>query len=90
MKLPTYPSTRTTSLQVNNVILGWLPICTMRGVRIQAEQSRVGKRIARSELEAGDLVFFNTRRNALGHVGIYIGNNQFIHAANSRSGGCCG
>lgn len=53
--------------------------------RTAREQSRVGKRIARSELEAGDLVFFNTRRNALGHVGIYIGNNEFVHAASGRS-----
>ena len=28
----------------------------------------------------GDLVFFNTRRFAFSHVGIYIGHNQFIHA----------
>ncbi len=53
--------------------------------RTAREQSRVGKRVARSDLEAGDLVFFNTHRNALGHVGIYIGNNEFVHAAAGRS-----
>jgi peptidoglycan DL-endopeptidase LytE len=48
--------------------------------RTAREQSRVGMSVDRDNLDVGDLVFFNTRR-AFGHVGIYIGNNQFIHAA---------
>jgi cell wall-associated NlpC family hydrolase len=36
--------------------------------------------VARSELKPGDLVFFNTMRRAFSHVGIYIGEGQFIHA----------
>ena len=48
--------------------------------RTAREQSRVGMRVNREELEEGDLIFFNTRR-AFGHVGIYIGNNEFVHAA---------
>ncbi|MBN1613239.1 MAG: C40 family peptidase [Deltaproteobacteria bacterium] len=52
--------------------------------RTAREQSRVGMQVSRSELEAGDLVFFNTRR-PIGHVGIYIGNNEFVHAAAGRS-----
>lgn len=48
--------------------------------RTAFEQSRVGMRVTRSELVEGDLLFFNTRRPPIGHVGIYIGNNQFIHA----------
>ncbi|HOI73087.1 MAG TPA: NlpC/P60 family protein [Syntrophales bacterium] len=48
--------------------------------RTAREQSRVGMNVDKDELDVGDLVFFNTRR-AFGHVGIYIGNNQFIHAA---------
>lgn len=51
--------------------------------RTAREQSRVGKNVVREELEEGDLVFFNTRR-AFGHVGIYIGNNEFVHAAAGR------
>ncbi len=51
--------------------------------RTAREQSRVGKNVAREELKEGDLVFFNTRR-AFGHVGIYIGNNEFVHAAAGR------
>jgi cell wall-associated NlpC family hydrolase len=48
--------------------------------RTAIEQSRVGVRVARSDLVEGDLLFFNTRKPPIGHVGIYIGNNQFIHA----------
>lgn len=53
--------------------------------RTAREQASVGKRISRSDLEVGDLVFFNTRRRAFGHVGIYIGNNEFVHASAGRS-----
>ncbi|OPY90286.1 MAG: D-gamma-glutamyl-meso-diaminopimelic acid endopeptidase CwlS precursor [Syntrophus sp. PtaU1.Bin208] len=53
--------------------------------RTAREQSRMGVRVAKNELEEGDLVFFNTRR-AFGHVGIYIGNNEFIHASSGQSG----
>lgn len=45
-------------------------------------QFRVTKRISRSDLRAGDLVFFFRRGAA--HVGIYIGNNKFVHASNPR------
>jgi LysM repeat protein len=48
--------------------------------RTAREQAHVGKRVSRDELKEGDLVFFNTRR-AFGHVGIYIGNNEFVHAS---------
>ena len=51
--------------------------------RTAREQSQVGKFVAREELEEGDLVFFNTRR-AFGHVGIYIGNNEFVHASSGH------
>lgn len=53
--------------------------------RTAREQARIGKRIDREELEVGDLVFFNTRRRAFGHVGIYIGNNEFVHASSGRA-----
>jgi hypothetical protein len=48
--------------------------------RRSEEMSRVGGSIRPSELQPGDLVFFNTLRRAFSHVGIYIGNNQFVHA----------
>jgi len=51
--------------------------------RTAREQARVGMKVAKGELAEGDLVFFNTRR-AFGHVGIYIGNNQFVHASSGK------
>ena len=36
--------------------------------------------VRRDELKPGDLVFFNTMRRTFSHVGIYIGDNRFIHA----------
>jgi len=48
--------------------------------RTAREQSEVGAAIAQHELKAGDLVFFNTMRHAFSHVGIYLGDNRFLHA----------
>jgi cell wall-associated NlpC family hydrolase len=48
--------------------------------RRAVEMSRVGESVDRHSLEPGDLVFFNTLRRAFSHVGIYIGDNQFVHA----------
>jgi NlpC/P60 family len=53
--------------------------------RSAREQARVGKVIEKSQLEPGDLVFFNTRRFQFSHVGVYLGDNRFIHAP-SRGG----
>lgn len=40
----------------------------------------------RADLQPGDLVFFNTLRHAFSHVGIYLGEDRFVHAASSRTG----
>ncbi|CAB5514380.1 Murein DD-endopeptidase MepH [Achromobacter anxifer] len=45
-----------------------------------------GRRITRKDLKAGDLVFFNTLGRPRSHVGIYVGNDKFVHAENSRTG----
>jgi cell wall-associated NlpC family hydrolase len=44
------------------------------------EQAAVTQKIERSELKPGDLVFFNTMRRTFSHVGVYLGDNKFIHA----------
>jgi cell wall-associated NlpC family hydrolase len=36
--------------------------------------------VGREELRPGDLVFFNTLRRTFSHVGIYIGDNRFVHS----------
>lgn len=48
--------------------------------RSSFDQIRQGTSVAREELQPGDLVFFNTMRATASHVGIYIGENRFIHA----------
>ena len=49
-----------------------------------ADIARKGQSIARESLRPGDLVFFNTRKFSFSHVGIYIGENRFVHAPSSN------
>ncbi|MCY1286626.1 NlpC/P60 family protein [compost metagenome] len=39
-----------------------------------------GRKVARSDLKPGDLVFFNIKSRRINHVAIYLGNDRFIHA----------
>lgn len=48
--------------------------------RTSAEIEQEGISVEASEMLPGDLVFFNTLGAAYSHVGIYIGNNRFIHS----------
>ena len=48
--------------------------------RTSNEMSRRGQHVEKQDLQPGDLVFFNTLNRAFSHVGIYLGNNEFVHA----------
>ncbi|EMI5488956.1 bifunctional murein DD-endopeptidase/murein LD-carboxypeptidase [Providencia stuartii] len=50
--------------------------------RTTSEQESSGKSVSRNSLKAGDLVLFKTGRR-MKHVGIYIGDNKFVHASTS-------
>ena len=49
-----------------------------------AALARQGREVAAEQLRTGDLVFFNTLGRPFSHVGIYLGNGEFVHAPNSR------
>jgi len=51
--------------------------------RSTADIALVGAPVARGELQAGDLVFFNTLGRRYSHVGIYLGDQRFVHAPSS-------
>jgi len=51
--------------------------------RTSAEMSRAGTPLQTNQLKPGDLVFFNTTRNQFSHVGIFIGENRFVHSPRS-------
>jgi len=48
--------------------------------------SQLGVKVPKSELKPGDLVFFNTMKATFSHVGIYLGDNRFIHSPSNGGG----
>lgn len=51
--------------------------------RTAEEISQVGAKVDNHDLQPGDLVFYNTLRRGFSHVGIYLGDNKFIHSPSS-------
>ena len=55
--------------------------------RVSYDQSNLGQAVDKKDLQVGDLIFFDTmKKGRVSHVGMYIGNNEFIHASNPKNG----
>ena len=52
--------------------------------RVSADQYYAGTKVSKSNLQPGDLVFFNTSGYGVSHVGIYLGDGKFIHSGTSK------
>ncbi len=52
--------------------------------RVSREMASVGAAVPVKDLEPGDLVFFRTQGKNISHVGMYFGNNTFIHSSTSN------
>jgi len=55
-------------------------LCGVNIPRTSAEQFKVGRNIGLDDLVDGDLVFFGSSDDRISHVGIFVGNNRFVHA----------
>ena len=51
-----------------------------------ASMARAARPVNPADMQAGDLLFFNTLGYSFSHVGIYVGNGRFVHASNPRTG----
>ena len=59
-------------------------VFNMRLPRSSREMSALGNKVSKEELQPGDLVFFQTKGQQINHVGIFIGNDTFVHSSLSK------
>ena len=80
-----YRGTDKSGVDCSGFVLRVYESAGMRIPRTTKEQFTIGEKISRASLLPGDLVFFqNTAGKGISHVGIYFGNEKFIHASTTR------
>lgn len=55
-------------------------LCGVSIPRTSRDQYKAGNPVRKNDLQDGDLVFFGASESSITHVGIYVGNNKFVHA----------
>ena len=73
-------TSRETGLDCSGLMLNVFKHAGVALPRRAADMARLGIKVDKHGLQPGDLVFFNTRRQAYSHVGLYVGDGQFLHA----------
>lgn len=76
-------TTRETGLDCSGLMLNVFKHEGVSLPRRSADMARLGIRIEKRDLQPGDLVFFNTRKQPFSHVGLYLGEGRFLHAPSS-------
>lgn len=54
--------------------------------RVAREQAKQGVEVSSANKKVGDLIFYANSSGVIDHVAIYIGNNQIVHAATTKTG----
>ncbi|HRQ55998.1 MAG TPA: C40 family peptidase [Azoarcus taiwanensis] len=76
-------TTRETGLDCSGLMLNVFQHAGVDLPRRATDMARLGIKVDKNDLQPGDLVFFNTRKQAYSHVGLYVGDGQFLHAPSS-------
>jgi cell wall-associated NlpC family hydrolase len=80
----TYGGTSSSGVDCSGFVLSVYSKVGLNLPRTSRDQAETGRAVRLTEVEAGDLLFFNTTGTGVSHVGISIGGYRFIHASSSR------